>query len=55
MISDEELAAALNIPVELVAKIALAKRAAYERMIEITERLRRGERPPGVIVCEPRR
>ena len=53
--TDTELAAALAIPVELASKIAPKKRATYERLIEVAERLNRGERVPGVIVCGPRR
>ena len=54
-VSDADLAEALNIPIELLAKLTPAKRAVYEKLINTADRLNRGERPPNVIVCGERR
>lgn len=54
--TDDDLAKSLNIPVELVAKIEPAKRAAYERLIRVADELNLwqagvGPKPKSVIVC----
>ena len=52
--TDEDLARGLNIPVGHVMVLSPDKRARYERMLEIAERLTRGEHVPGVLVDPPR-
>ena len=53
---DEELAAELNIPVELVPKLSPEKRAAYEQLIRVGREIVLWENgvgplPEGVIIC----
>lgn len=52
---DEFLAKELNIPAGHVMVLSPAKRATYERMIEVAAALNRGERPTGVMVDYPRK
>ncbi len=49
--TDEELAAYLNIPLDLVPKITPARRECYEHMHYVEQELNAGRVPPGVIVC----